>query len=239
MRNSYTVIYKLSMGKTEVQKNNKNLPSNKSNSEYFLVHPSESLLRFFIIQIVEALQVLRNVGFVHNDLRIDNIIITKAFTLKLIDFGNNERISQGKAIQLTHMKDSESQNLAPEYYIKNNTVGYFDAYKGDYFSLGVLIYFMKTFEYPVSDLKTIDIKDDERYGFLKKELQDKIFNFPELDASDDLKKFLASKLYNYFLLIYYLVLLNPTISERSDLGDIINNKWLNQYLYTTRSKINP
>lgn len=46
-----------------------------------------SLVRYFLGQLVNALDSIQSKGIVHRDLKTENIILTKSKAIKLVDFG--------------------------------------------------------------------------------------------------------------------------------------------------------
>ena len=48
---------------------------------------SESVTRFYISQLVEAVQSIHRMGFIHRDIKPDNIVLSRDGHIKLIDFG--------------------------------------------------------------------------------------------------------------------------------------------------------
>lgn len=48
---------------------------------------SEAETRFYISQLVEAVHAVHRLGFIHRDIKPDNIVLTKTGHIKLIDCG--------------------------------------------------------------------------------------------------------------------------------------------------------
>ena len=102
---------------------------------------SNTLLRFYAGQIINALEVLNRNNFVHFDLKPENLLITINLIIKLSDF-------------------SLLKKVKIEYYKRNEKISGEDARKQDYFSLGTTLYFLK---YGKQMLKYEKYEDDENY----------------------------------------------------------------------------
>ena len=48
---------------------------------------SEEATKFYIAELVQALKVVHDLGYVHRDIKPDNLVLTKDGHLKLLDFG--------------------------------------------------------------------------------------------------------------------------------------------------------
>ena len=58
------------------------------------------LLRFYLAEIAVALNDLHQLGFVHRDVKPDNVLITLSGHIKLVDFGSAARLGvDGKVVR--------------------------------------------------------------------------------------------------------------------------------------------
>ncbi len=128
-------------------------------------HPQAELqaVRSLARQIANCLRVLQRQGMLHRDLKPDNIMVTPAGEVKLIDFGT---------VQVSGLKDianpvletipvGTADYMAPEYLFGEKS-----AARSDIFSFGVIVYEMLTgalpYKPPPND--TSRVRD---YGFWK------------------------------------------------------------------------
>ena len=81
--------------------------------KFWLSRPSESLIRFFVFQIVEVL-FLRNLKYVHGDLKPKNILINETLIIKLSGCRFTEGLHENKIRIINY--ENKSLDLAPEYY---------------------------------------------------------------------------------------------------------------------------
>jgi len=47
----------------------------------------ESVVRYFFLQLIEAMHFIEQQGISHRDIKLDNLMVDNKFTLKVIDFG--------------------------------------------------------------------------------------------------------------------------------------------------------
>ncbi|KRX03812.1 Protein kinase-like domain [Pseudocohnilembus persalinus] len=128
--------------------------------------PGMNLLEFQIIKIIKdatlALKKVHSLGFVHRDVKLENILLTKDGNYKLCDFGS---VSQNTIIQVNdynreEVKEDIEANTTPQYrapeqidFYSNFEIGI----KVDIFALGVVA-FILCFQKPPfeSSLATIN-----------------------------------------------------------------------------------
>jgi len=208
LKDNYANIFKLKM--KQILK--EDYPTTQIRS-YWLSKPSENFGRFLVWQILGGLQVLRSLLFLHKDLKIENLFLTKTFQLKIGDFGFTERLREGKLVNLG--EDGTPNYMSPLYFQKYNNVSYNNAFKIDYYALGVIIYYMFTLKYPV-EVKKIRLKhkvpkipetqfgesaspnQNQLYDDLVNEINISISNIDSLNLSKSLGDLLKS---NIILLI--------------------------------------
>jgi serine/threonine protein kinase/serine/threonine protein phosphatase PrpC len=108
-------------------------------------NPSLETVRGIVEQIAKGLQAFHRMEMLHQDLRPDNVMIDRAGTAKIIDFGST-RIS-GIADEPPSAMQNEilgtAQYTAPEYFL-----GEGGSSRSDIFSLGVIAYQMLTGRLP-------------------------------------------------------------------------------------------
>jgi protein phosphatase len=113
--------------------------------------PDLSQVRALATQIAAGLRVLQRLGMLHRDLKPDNIMLTRAGEVKLIDFGT---------VQVNGLQDIASpvQESVPvgtaEYMAPEYLLGEKGAWRSDIFSFGVIVYEMLTAALPYKALPT-------------------------------------------------------------------------------------
>ncbi|MEY4642466.1 MAG: hypothetical protein RLZZ227_2460 [Pseudomonadota bacterium] len=103
--------------------------------------PDLQKVREFAKQIAASLRVLQRLGMLHRDLKPDNIMLTQAGEVKLIDFGTVQ-VSGLQDIASPLREDTPvgtADYMAPEYLL-----GERGAHRSDIFSFGVIIYELLT-----------------------------------------------------------------------------------------------
>jgi serine/threonine protein kinase len=134
-----------------------NLPGNTLATNWFKFM-SENFIRFFIKQIINSLSYLHKMDMVHRDLKLNNLLITRDLTLKLSDFALAAQVPRkGEFI----LKESGTLIYMPPESFNPNTrcIDCNDAYKADYYALGVILYKMLFNEFIWKDEKTISYLD--------------------------------------------------------------------------------
>jgi tetratricopeptide (TPR) repeat protein/predicted Ser/Thr protein kinase len=102
------------------------------------------------LQCAEALDVAQKKGIVHRDLKPDNIMITPAGQIKILDFGLAKRLPTGDEIDATLSGESLQWIHAgtPGYIAPEVLLGGAADPRSDLFSLGVVFYEMLTGRHP-------------------------------------------------------------------------------------------
>ncbi len=92
---------------------------------------SENQVKFFAACLLESLRFVHSKGFIHRDVKPENIVFEEKGYLRLTDFG----ISKKK--KLNNMKNTSGTPgyMAPEVLFHQN-----HSYEVDYFALGVIFY---------------------------------------------------------------------------------------------------
>ena len=110
-------------------------------SQWMRDHPQPDLetVRSIVEQIARGLQALHRQEMLHQDLRPDNVMIDRAGTAKLIDFGSVRVAGVAELSAPGERRDilGTAQYTAPEYFL-----GEAGSSRSDLFSLGVIAYQM-------------------------------------------------------------------------------------------------
>ena len=101
------------------------------------------------IQLIEALQILHKVGYVHNDLKLDNVLVgdkDSSFEslgeIKLIDLGFNTRYLKRHGEHITEELKYSKGNIA--FASKNVMNGIVPSRRDDLISLTYMLLYMLT-----------------------------------------------------------------------------------------------
>ncbi|PVE20400.1 protein kinase [Microvirga sp. KLBC 81] len=116
-------------------------------AQWMIDHPDPDIetVRDIAEQIARGLRAFHRLEMLHQDLRPQNIMIDKAGTVKLIDFGSTRVAGVMEAMPERDRGDilGTAQYVAPEYF-----VGETGTSRSDLFSLGVIVYQMLTGRLP-------------------------------------------------------------------------------------------
>lgn len=177
----------------------------------WLFYFSNNFMRYFMRQIFLALYYLRVMGFIHKDIKPDNVLLSRNFAVKLADFALSQQVNRGFH-KLTN--DGTVTYMGPEFLNKRLEVPSEQAYRIDYYACGVILFRMAFGE----DL----IKANEDKKVKKEDLEKK------LDDIDN-KKFFIKKasIMNIDEGLIDLIrrLLKKNIEHRIDIYEILNHPW--------------
>ena len=99
-------------------------------------------IKKIVNQIIMGLEDLNKFGFVHLDLKLENIIVDKYLNVTIIDFDTAQYLFENTSLNVLTRFVGTTNYAAPEIYQKYYTV------KSDIWSLGVIIWILKTGNYP-------------------------------------------------------------------------------------------
>ena len=174
---------------------------------------SDILLRFYAIQIINALELLNRNYLVHFDIKPENLLISINLIIKLSDFSLLRKVNNKDQIKIP---GGTNGYLTMEYFKKDEKVSGFDTRKQDYFSLGSTLYYLK-YGKPMLKYKKCDDNETYRLTILEK-LQNEISSIRSDPFTDqEFIDFLVS-------------LVGYTPDDRPTFEEIYRNKWLNKNL---------
>ena len=99
------------------------------------------MIRYMAIQLFNGVKHMRDHGFAHRDIKPENVCFGEAFNLCLVDWGFATPYRPG--LFQNDTKGSQAY-MAPEVRAQES----YDAHKADIFSLGTLLFTLKTRKYP-------------------------------------------------------------------------------------------
>ena len=158
---------------------------------------SENECKILFKQIVKAILYCQNRKICHRDIKLENILVLKDNTIKVIDFGFAIKCEKN---EYQNIFCGTTNYMAPEIVNKENYIPYFS----DIWSLGVLLYTMLFGVFPFQG------KTDEE---LFNAINNIEFKFPSDDYVSNEVKLLLQKMFIF----------EPR--KRISLLDILLNKW--------------
>jgi len=146
---------------------------------------------------------------IHQDIKLENILIDEYFNLKLTDFTVSLKLQK-------NIKDFQFAGHGTNCYmspenIRKERVEIRDCYKNDYFGLGVMMYKLAFKTYPFN----VDPKKDGKDEIYRKLTKEKL----TIPNNSHLTKDCVDLIKN---------LLEQNYRKRYDLKDLLENNWVKQ-----------
>ena len=217
-----------------------------NNKFFYLSNISETMIKFFVIQILNGLKFFQTHNIIHGDFKMENILLSNYFTIKITDFStvliinkknevasnskvsneNNTNTISNKSTTISSniktskiLKPSTYSCMGSEYYENSLNIDYDDKdlFKIDLFGLGTIIYKMM---YRKNFIPNTDKKNYKLENF-KKWRNDAYINL-ENDRiySKELREIVKG--------------LISDVKERTSLNDLLKN----EYIFPKNKKIN-
>lgn len=166
----------------------------------------EAIVRFYAVQICNALSHIHSKGLAHMDIKVDNILLDENYNAKIADLGTCAETEFG----YTSRRCGTKQYMAPEI-LKGDSDSKFNAFKSDAYSLGVTLYVMLTDNFPSSGESTILTEESGNFSADVNESKDSKCLLSHL--SEDCKDFMSS-------------LLNEDPMKRPSIADALDHPWI-------------
>lgn len=175
----------------------------------------EELARFFIVQVLSAVEHMHSKQYAHLDIKLENIFLDQYFNIKLGDLGSSANVE--KTNGFFDQRRGTHAYMAPE--VKGLEQGEeYDAFSSDMYSLGITLFVMLTGEFPSPA--------DLGHSFETSETGD-------LEVSSVTPKTDCQKIKRFSHLSSAVIELIQEMTEENDvarpqISDILQSEWLQQ-----------
>lgn len=172
---------------------------------------SEPEIRYYMKQILAALNYLHGIGVIHRDLKLGNVLLTRKMQVKLCDFGFSYRLKDGEKMPLQRL--GTPNYIAPEILLGDDLSEDINGYEVDIWALGVIMFMLVFGSAP---FQTGDVTST--YGRI---LMNEYSFDPKLRVSREAKRLIRQ-------------LLQPSPKDRPTSARVLEHKW---FSYWTPDKV--
>ena len=174
---------------------------------------SEIQTKLIFYDILKGFNSIHNAEICNRDIKAENILLdTDDYNIKISDFGFSEDSSE-----LLNGIYGTQQYMAPEIIMDKE----YDGKKADIFSLGVLLFYIRTSKFLFNQVKTTKSNTSKTtYDYIKNN-KDKIWIIAEANGIYGLTK-------EFKDLYLKMVAFNP--HERPNVQEILNGEWMKEII---------
>ena len=175
----------------------------------------DNLIRYFTLQLVNAIKTLYQGDLVHFDIKPDNILMFLGLETKLIDFTFLRKLDPNIPKRIP---GGTPGYLTPEYFNSSENLDDDTLRKQDYFALGATLYNLKYGKKFIDNYKDLTDSNNNDYNLYNS------INYIQRAMNTIRSQPFQDKEFDDFLcnLVQYVP------EERPDFENIIRNKWLNR-----------
>ena len=171
----------------------------------------ENLGRLVLYSIISGLEAIHNKGFVHRDLKTENIMVNSSFNIKIADFGFATKIEGPNGNGKQNGFLGTPAYAAPELLLKTPYYGVCN----DIFSLGVIMFVVVTGAMPFR----LAVFNDMFYSYIMKGDYEAFWKKRNIKLSQ-----------NFMQLFNSMVAFDPI--QRPSLAEIKESKWMSEGHYS-------
>ena len=177
---------------------------------------SDLLCKIIFKEILDAIFIMHSKGICHRDIKVENILLdTDEFIIKICDFGVSDQCDE----QIGYC--GTKQYMAPEVFMNYKEEKKYDGKKADIFSLGVLLFNMRTSKYLFDNANyTNDSKQSTVYDYIRLNKNDQLWK--KLENNDDICG-LSEEFKKLFL---DMVSFSP--NKRPSVKEILKYEWMKE-----------
>ena len=179
---------------------------------------NERLSKYFFSKILQIVISLHRIGICHRDLKLDNFLFDgDNFTLKLSDFGFSSLIIRNKLGKTKKQRGSFGTGCykAPEVVLEKEEPKGYDGEKADIFSLGVILFSLRTCKIGFIKAKS----NDDLYKYIKEGKIAEYWSTLKKNGIDGLTEEFKN---------LYIKMVSPNPKNRPTLEQIYNDEWLKE-----------
>lgn len=169
---------------------------------------NEECCKMIFYEILKAFQAIHSKNICHRDIKAENILLnTDKYEIKICDFGLSS-----ETYDMLEETFGTKQYMAPEIIMNKK----YDGKKADIFSLGVLLFYLRTAHFLFEQAKISNgVNPKTAYDYVK-EKSGKIWEISNVNALEGISE-------EFKDLFLRMVAFNP--KERPSVDEILKDKW--------------
>ena len=168
----------------------------------------EKHCKIIFYEILKGIQVMHNANICHRDIKAQNILLSsEKYNIKICDFGFSS-----DSTEMQNGMFGTKEYMAPEIIMGKE----YNGIKADIFSLGVLLFYLRTSKFLFEQAKISNNTLKTSYDYIKNK-DDNIWNQSVVDNINELSE-------DFKDLFLSMVAFDP--NERPSIEEILEHKWL-------------